>query len=275
MKDRIVYLTTDTAESDNVGAFLRAGDDGDPISSTNVGGKEGLDVNVVNPLTTTLTGTYAEDSVVVSGDNVFGAGVQRHDANTSTVSADGDYSLMHVNSLGGLKTSLMSVLGNDLVINSDGSINANVDVSVVSGSDKIEDVAAANADVLTAIAVVRQDVLSSSVSADGDYGWAKMDVKGALWTNPTPNGSMSHAAVSVTTTEALCPAVALAARRRLFIQNLAKDHDIYIGNTGVTSVNGFQIARGSTWEFELGPAVAVYAIGSAGTSDVRTLQLAA
>jgi hypothetical protein len=37
--------------SDNVGAWLRAGTDGDQLSSTNVGGKEGLDVNIINPMT--------------------------------------------------------------------------------------------------------------------------------------------------------------------------------------------------------------------------------
>jgi hypothetical protein len=45
-------------ESDNVGAWLRAGSDGDRISSTNVGGKEGLDVNIINPLIVNLDGVY-------------------------------------------------------------------------------------------------------------------------------------------------------------------------------------------------------------------------
>lgn len=44
--------------SDNVGAWLRAGSDGDRISSTNVGGKEGLDVNIINPLTVNIDGVY-------------------------------------------------------------------------------------------------------------------------------------------------------------------------------------------------------------------------
>lgn len=44
--------------SDNVGSWLRAGSDGDRISSTNVGGKEGLDVNIINSLTVNLDGVY-------------------------------------------------------------------------------------------------------------------------------------------------------------------------------------------------------------------------
>lgn len=266
MKDRIIYLPSDPAESDNVGAYTLAGTDGTPISATG----SSLNVNITNSLA--LNGTYLEDAAASSGDYLVAAGVQRHDANTSTVSADGDYSLLHVNSLGGLKSSLMSVAGNDLVINSDGSINANVDVSVVSGSDKVEDVAAANADVLTAIAVVRQDVLSSSVSADGDYGWAKMDAKGALWVNPVPNGTYTASAVSTTTTEAAI--TSLAARRKLFIQNLSTSRDVYLVNTGGTAASGFKIARGSTWEFDMGPAIVPYLLTDAGTADTRLLQIA-
>lgn len=44
--------------SDNVGSWLRAGTDGDRISSTNVSGKEGLDVNIINPLTVNIDGVY-------------------------------------------------------------------------------------------------------------------------------------------------------------------------------------------------------------------------
>lgn len=323
-KDRIVYLTTDPTESDNIGAFVRAGDDGDPISSTNVGGKEGLDVNVINTINAVLNASYAEDTPVVSGDFLVGAGVQRHDANTSTVSADGDYSLMHVNALGGLKTSLISAVGgNDLVINADGSLNVNADISVVNGSDKIEDSASANADVLTAIAIVRQDVLASSVSTDGDYGWPKMNSLGALWTvpvgtvdddavdnqfpvkigaradsvlsavsdgdrtnvisdlfrrvrvNDAPDISVLQSQDNVDNVAETLMGTALTGRKKLFVQNLSTSRDIYVGATGVTSVDGFQIRRGTTWEFEMGPNIALFAIGtSASAADIRQLELA-
>lgn len=180
--ERLVFDPANPDDGPNMGSYLRAGSDGDLISSTNVGGKEGLDVNVINTISATIAGTYAEDSAVVSGDTVFGAGVQRHDANTTTVSADGDYSLMHVNAVGGLKTSLIGSTGNNLVINADGSINA----SIVATSDGIyaEDSAAANADLGQSVLQVRQDTLTSSVSADGDYGWFKMNSRGALWVSP-------------------------------------------------------------------------------------------
>jgi hypothetical protein len=72
----------------------------------------------------TLAGFYAEDSAHVSAD----IGVQilsvRRDANTSLVSADGDYAPLQVNSLGALKVGLFDGAGDQLAINADGSLNA-------------------------------------------------------------------------------------------------------------------------------------------------------
>lgn len=218
--DRLLFDPAGTlVEQANVGAYVRAGSDGELIDSTSNAlhvllqntslvvtatdldirdlsaaqdsikisdGTDSLEVNADGSINVnaTFTGTYAEDSAAVSGDKVFGAGVQRHDANSTTVSADGDYSLMHVNAVGGLKASLIGSTGNDLVVNADGSLNVNADISVVNGFEKVEDAASANADVLGAIAIVRQDTLAASVGSDGDYGWAKMDSVGALWVAP-------------------------------------------------------------------------------------------
>lgn len=46
---------------------------------------------------------------------------------------------------------------------------------------KLEDAAHVTADVGVGMLAVRQDTLASSVSTDGDYGFAKADVNGALW----------------------------------------------------------------------------------------------
>lgn len=179
--ERLLVDPADLAGSPQIVSYTVSGDDGTAIGHVS----DALKVSVAGTVTTTANFSYAEDSAVVSGDFVAGAGVQRHDANTSTVSADGDYSLMHVNALGGLKTSLMSVAGNDLVINADGSINVVADISVVTGSDKAEDAASASGDIGTFVLAVTQATLAASVSADGDYAAFKLDSIGALWTHPT------------------------------------------------------------------------------------------
>jgi hypothetical protein len=75
-KDRLIFDPADLAESDNMGAYVRAGSDGDLISSTLESGKEGLDVYLINP-SIVVTGTdidirditHVSDSIKV-GDGV-------------------------------------------------------------------------------------------------------------------------------------------------------------------------------------------------------------
>ena len=74
---RLLFDPSNPAESANVGSYLRAGTDGDLLSSTNVGGKEGLDVNLINTsIEVTATDLdirdldFATDSIDVSGSSV-------------------------------------------------------------------------------------------------------------------------------------------------------------------------------------------------------------
>lgn len=201
-KDRLIFSIADLTESDNIGAYLRAGDDGDLISSTNVGGKEGVDANIINAsLTVNATnldirdlshvqdsvkigdgtdflainadgsintnaivdGSYSEDSVHVSGDKgLFALAVRNDGAATTLTSANGDYS--------------------PIAVDNKGRLLVTADLTVTSDYVYAEDTAAINGDLLAAVASVRQDVLSSSVSADGDYGTFKVNSRGALWT---------------------------------------------------------------------------------------------
>ena len=77
-KDRLIFDPSDSADSDNIGAYLRAGSDGDLLSSTNVSGKEGLDINIINAsVTVTATDfdirdlTHVSDSVKVGDGTDF------------------------------------------------------------------------------------------------------------------------------------------------------------------------------------------------------------
>lgn len=69
-----------------------------------------------------------------------------------------------------------------LTVNGDGSINVTV-VGGATNTQYAEDSAAVSGDIGTVALAVRQDTLSSSVSADGDYGTLKLDSIGRLWVN--------------------------------------------------------------------------------------------
>lgn len=223
-KTQSIFDPADLTDSDNIGAYVRAGSDGDLVSSTNVGGKEGLDVNIINAaLTVSATdfdirdldaaqdnvaisdgtdtleinadgsinvnvaltaGQYAEDSAHADADLGNFMLAVRHDANTTMVDTDGDYSALLTNAVGSLKTALVGSTGNDLVVNADGSLNVNADIDVVNGFEKAEDSAHTSGDIGAFTLGVAQATLAASVSADGDYGAFKLTSRGALWTTP-------------------------------------------------------------------------------------------
>jgi hypothetical protein len=167
-KDKLIYDGTTPSDGDSVAAFLHATN---KLTSTTIGADEALDVNIAG---STGLGIYAEDSAHVSGDLGQQILAVRSDAGGTLVSADGDYTPLSVNASGELRVA--------------------ADISVTTGSDKIEDAAHASGDVGTYILGVRQDTLSSSVSADGDYGSLKIDALGRLWTAAQVSGDVADSA---------------------------------------------------------------------------------
>jgi len=178
-KDQLIFDTSATADSDNIGAYIRSSDGtlidhatidtvdrlavdstlkdgaGVALTSTLVGADQALDVNVANDVSVTIASDpthYAEDDVHTSGDTgQFMLGI-RQDADTSPVSADGDYHPFVFDANGALK------------------VRANV-VATVEPSDAeyAEDSAHSTGDVGLSMLAVRQDTLAASVDADGDY----------------------------------------------------------------------------------------------------------
>lgn len=250
MKDRLIYLTSDATGSDNVGAFMKAGSDGDPISSTNIGGKEALDVNIVGGAD---SGIFAEDSAHSSGDKGQFILVVRNDTQGTLAGTDGDYAPLQVDSVGRLRV----ITDVDLL----GDLNGDDDVDS-------EDPLKVGTRAVTGPL--------GQVSASGDKANMISDRYRRLYTLDTANIAVLASQQDVDNAgEVQLAASALSGRRKLFIQNLSNSQDIYIGATGVTTADGFQIRRGSTWEFALGADVSFYAVGpSATVADVRLLELA-
>lgn len=298
-KDRLLFDPADAGDSDNIGSYLRAGSDGDLLSSTLIGGKEALDVNVVGGAD---SGIFAEDSAHTTGHNGQFILAVRADADASLVDTDGDYAPLQVDENGRLKVV--------------------ADIEIANGFEKAEDAAHSSGDIGGYVLAVRQASLADSVSADGDYASFKLNARGGLWTvpvgtvaddaadtenpvkvggraisgalaavanndrvdlatdlyrrvwiNDSPNIGAAAVEVTVGATEVALPTSALAGRRRMFIQNIS-NNDIYVGPTGVVTTSGFRVAKGSTLALEVGQNVALFGIAAGAGNAVRVFELA-
>lgn len=166
----LVSATRDVNAQTNV--IYTGVSDGTDLLLVNADGSINVTVNNASlnvAVTSVIPGTgatnlgKAEDAAHTTGDVGVMSLAVRNDANTSLVSADGDYAPFQVDATGLLKV--------------------NVVAGASSGVQYVEDTAAVSGDTGTMALAVRQDILSSSVSADGDYGWLKFDSIGRLWVN--------------------------------------------------------------------------------------------
>lgn len=252
MKDHLIFDTTDAvtiADSDSVGAFVRAGDDG------------------------TLIG-HVSDALKVSVTN----------ASIAVTATDLD-----IRDLSHTQDSIKIGDGTDfLAINADGSINVNADISVTNGHEKAEDAAHVSGDIGSFMLAVRQDTLAASVDTDGDYAALKVDALGALYVNVAQidatvtvtdaalaNTALANAANVLNTagTAEVAVASALANRKYLWIYN-NDNTKVFVGSASVTAANGFPVSPGSYMELRAGAAVSPYFVGQSGkTPEIRTLEL--
>lgn len=179
--------------------------------------------------------------------------------------------------------------GNQLVVNANGSINVNADISVVNGHEKLEDAAHSSGDVGSYVLAVRQDTLANSVSADGDYASFKVDSVGALYVDiakisATDTILVSDAALANTAIAAAAETLdvantaqniivsPLANRKHLWIYN-NDNQRMFIGQSGITSANGFPVSPSSYVELRAGAAVDIEFVSSKLNHEIRTLEL--
>lgn len=292
MKTQLIFDVTDTttqAATDSVGAYIRAGTDGTLIGHVS----DALKVNVANTsIAVTATDldirdlVFATDKVDVSGSSDISLSASTLAAlENITVSAT-DLDIRNLNYTQD-NVAVKGSTGNQLVVNADGSINANVDVSVSNGSDKAEDTAHASGDIGTYILAVRQDTLANSTSADGDYASLKVNAVGSLYTYITGSDPLTVndaalantailSAVNVLDTAATAEAVkasALANRKYLWIYN-NDNTKVFLGASGVTASNGFPLSPGSYMELRAGASISPFFVGQTGkTPEIRTLEL--
>lgn len=304
-KDKLIFDPAELAASDDVGAYLRASD-GTLLTHTDVGGKKALDVNVANDVSVTIAPgseikiTDGTDDLAINADGSINAVVSATDLDirnlafaTDKVDVTGSEVSLDAATLAALEniTAVVTATdldirnlshtqdnvaiaqgGNTMIVNADGSINVSADISVVNGSDKLEDAAHASGDVGTYILAVREDTLTSSVSASGDYSSMKVDALGRLHTvSVAQDAKFSAVSVAITATD--LAAVDLVNRKKVLIQNVS-NRVVYIGESTVTAANGIRLSAGSSMEIEAGPQVDLYAIAVGGSADIRMLELA-
>lgn len=111
-----------------------------------------------------VSGAYAEDAAHSSGDLGIAILTKRTDSVAASAGTDGDYQTLNTDASGRLWV--------------------NCSTGCSGGTQYTEDAASAGGETLTLAGFVRQNTLSSSVGADGDYAYGKVDTNGSLYVNP-------------------------------------------------------------------------------------------
>lgn len=173
---------------------------------------------------------YIEDTS--SGSGQYGTAVLavRHDAEGSLVTLDGDWANLQLDALGRLRTAI-------------GTITPGTGATDLG---KAEDAAHADGDVGVMSLTVRKDTPTALSSADPDYQPLITNNLGGLYVTEIPSGAVGSNQASVTNAGTR---VQLAAASCKSITIKAKDTNtgyIYVGNSGVTSANGFILGSGET-----------------------------
>lgn len=239
-KEKLILDTSELADSDNVGAYLRDSL-GNLLTSTLISGKQALDVNIVagpdDPV-------YDEDSASADGEKLMAVAAVRQDALASSVDTDGDHGWLKLNSRGALWSVPVGTVADDAV---DTENPVKVGSRALSGP-------------LAAV-------------ASGDRADAISDLYRRIYVNNGSNIAVKTTAVGVTDTAASL-VTALGGRRQYMIQNLS-NKEIFIGDATVTTADGWRIAAGAAFGIELGENVALYAVAAtAGPFAVRVLEVA-
>lgn len=110
---------------------------------------------------TDLLDILVDDAARAGGEKGILPLAVRKDTVGTLVSADGDWT--------------------PLQVDANGRLRVDAEVSVTTGSDKVEDSGHSSGDTGCYCLGVRQDTLATDTSADGDYQSMKMDALGALW----------------------------------------------------------------------------------------------
>lgn len=224
----------DFTECDTIGSYL-VSSSGEVIDSTDVGGTEGLNVNVLNDITATcdLDGVY-NVTTNADPDNV---GMIAHDRAAAPSDAE----------------QIFRPTGGQA--NADAIVAANIHALDTNGF--MMGYNGTTWDRITATSG-RLDVAIDEPIESVQSGFS----------------SCAYAAVSVGNTATQLVGSALTNRKKVLLQNLGA-RAVYLGcDASVTTANGIRVPKGGAYEFEWDATVDLHAITSAGTADIRVQEAA-
>lgn len=288
MKDQLIFDTTDAqsiADSDSVGAYLRASD-GTLLTHTDVGGKKALDVRVAEGINVEVDLNFADDSVTAHQ-----GGTWTIDSITNPVTVQATN--LDIRDLA-FATDKVDVSGSTVALDS-GTLAALESITVQNGAGAAAVNIQDGGNSIT-VDAVNLDIRDLSAAQDSVASWLKdgagtsltstlVSGKQALDVNIANSITINDAALANTailaaanpldtpdTAEAV-KASALANRKYLWIYN-NDNTKVFIGQSGVTAANGFPLSGGSYLELRAGPAISPFFVGQAGkTPEIRTLEL--
>lgn len=245
--DQLVFDTSNPDDGANVGAYLRAGDDGTAIG--HVGDALKVSFTAVDLDIRDLA--FATDKVDVTGSEVSLDAATLAALESVTVSAT-DLDIRDLNFSTDSVTSRMQ----------DGSGNA---LSSTSGALDIN-VASGNLSV---------DLTHTGDSIRLGDGTTLTDVTtdNRLKTFHAPDSAAQNSVATVGTSAVELAATPLTNRKKIVIQNNGSKA-IYIGATGVTTATGICIPKGASYSEDWGPNVDIFAISSTAGQNVRVMEVA-
>lgn len=274
-----------------------------------------LDVNVVNAIAATISGTvpvtatdldirnlvFATDKVDVSGsevslDSATLAALENISAIVTATDLD-IRDLAFATDKVDVTGSAVSITGSVVVTATDLDIrdlsHTQDSIKIGDGTDFLAIDASGNIGVTDAggsltVDAVNLDIRDLTAASDSVQAWAFDgtgnaigSTTGALNVNIananeinvelTHNTAIAASAETVTTSSAALVASPLANRENMFVYNNG-NRIVYLGQSGVSTANGFPIFPGSLLEIKLGAAVAMHAVAESGSQNVRVLQ---
>lgn len=298
MKDMLIFDVSDAntiADSDSVGAFLRASD-GTLLTHTDVGGKKALDVRLAEGVNVEVDLSHLDDSVALGdGTNLF---------TSTTVGADIGLDVNLINASIEVTATALDIrpLTNaDVVTIEDGGGSITVDGTVAATQSGVWDIGTltsitndvniadgGNSITVDAIDFDIRDLTAASDSVQSNL----FDGAGTALTSTlvgadqaldinvvqsvdssTANSAILSSAntLDVASTAEKVVAANLASRKNLFVYNYS-NRKAFVGHSGVTEANGFPISPGSYLEMKAGPSVDVYYVGPSLGQEIRVLE---